>query len=618
MRVFLSFLVCLQLFIFTNGYCQFDSTLAVSAFLKKIEGESDSLRFEKLGAYIAETADKLRFVDADQAAAEQRKIANKTGSTGFAGRTYMSLGYIARQQDDKTGSISNYQKAQELFRKSGDVKREIRSFQRIAGIYISNRDVAHAEQYVQRALKLAFGQKMENEIAYLYTDQATVEDIRGNYNAALDYNQKAVNILKKIGEDHYVTLFNRGIILKNAGRFQESIGVYEECLAYAQNTNFPEMLEMIYVNMPYSLLQVGDTERAEAYAKKVLELAPGSFNKLAITRDAYDILAKVALKRNAFEKAYNFQLKWIAYRDSVFNLETNRQLVEAESKFQVKEKQQEIQRLDNENRERKLQLFWLTAGLLLLAIVLFIAVWQYLVIRRVNRKLEETNFNLQTANQQINTQSLQLKELMQELHHRVKNNLAIVSSLLSLQADRLDDQKAALAVMEGQQRVEAMSLIHNQLYLTDNVTGVNMKEYVSDLTTGLMQSFRQGDPFHMRLDIEPIVLDVELAVPIGLIINELTTNAFKHAYKEVEEAELSIRLWNEDKMYLEIKDNGPGIAPEDWQKTGDSFGKRLIKSLTKQAKGQIAVFSESGSRFLLSFPKSVVPGKEDATETILV
>ena len=616
MKGAISFLIC---FLWLAGTVAFgQSETSIPGFLKNIETEPDSIRFEKLSEFVLDLADQLHFVEADQIVGELRRIAKETNSIGFKGRVYMSVAYIAKQQNDKTAAISNYQKAQECFRKSGDLKREIRSFQRISMVYITTRDVAHAQQYTDRAFKLAQDHKMEDEIANLYTDKATIEDIRGDFNLALDYNQKAVDLYKKMGEDHYVTLFNRGIILKNAGRFHESIRVYEECLAYAQKTNFKEMLEMIYVNMPLTLLQVGDTDRAEAYAKKALELAPESFNKLVLNREAYDILAKVAVKRKAFDKAYDYQQKWIVYRDSIFNLESNRQLVEAESKFQVKEKQQEIQMLDQENAERRLQLFWLTAGILLLAIVLLIAVWQYVVIKRVNGKLEATNATLQTANQQINKQSFQLKELMQELHHRVKNNLAIVSSLLSLQADRLDDQKAALAVMEGQQRVEAMSLIHNQLYLTDNVTGVNMKEYVADLTTGLMQSFRQKDPFNMSLDIEPIVLDVELAVPIGLIINELTTNAFKHAYKEVEEAELSIRLWNEDKMYLEIRDNGPGIAPEDWQKTGDSFGKRLIKSLTKQAKGQIAVFSESGSRFLLSFPKSVVVGSQDIGDTVLV
>lgn len=615
MKRALSFVIVFLLLTGTFSFSQ--SPTSVPAFLKKIEADPDSIRFEKLSEFVLDLADQLHYVEADQVAGELSKIADQTNSIGFKGRVHMSAAYIAKQQNDKTVAINNYQKAQQYFQKSGDVKREIRSFQRIGMIYISNRDVTHAQQYIERAFKLAQNHKMEDEIANLYTDKATIEDIRGDFNLALDYNQKAVDLYKKMGEDHYVTLFNRGIILKNAGRFNESIHVYEECLAYAQRTNFKEMLEMIYVNMPLTLLQVGDTDRAEAYAKKALELAPASFNKLVLNREAYDILSKVAVKRQAFEKAYDYQQKWIVYRDSIFDLESNRQLVEAESKFQVKEKQQEIHRLDQENAERRLQLFWLSAGLLLLAVVLFIAVWQYLVIKRVNGKLETTNATLQTANQQINKQSFQLKELMQELHHRVKNNLAIVSSLLSLQADRLDDQKAALAVMEGQQRVEAMSLIHNQLYLTDNVTGVNMQEYVADLTTGLMQSFRQKDSFQMNLDIAPIVLDVELAVPIGLIINELTTNAFKHAYKEVEDAELSIRLWNEDKMYLEIRDNGPGIAPEDWQKTGDSFGKRLIKSLTKQAKGQIAVFSESGSRFLLSFPKSVIVGPQDRTDTVL-
>ncbi|TLV02185.1 tetratricopeptide repeat-containing sensor histidine kinase [Dyadobacter luticola] len=572
------------------------------AFLEKLKNETDSARYEKLYDYTYETADNFKLVESGQAAAEMMRMAEASRKRDLIGRTYMAMGYLDRAQNNVTLAVASYQKALTIFHNLKDFRREIRAYQRIAGVYISTRDLKLAEHYLQRGLKLARDQQMPREVAFLYTDLATIEDIKKNYTKALSYNQEAIEILKKTGDDYSATEFNQGIIFKNAGLYKESIATYKAGLEKAIKNSDKYIEAMIYTNLPNTLVLMNDLDQAEMYAKKALEMVNFSPQRMETFVEAYGALTKIYEKRGQFEQAFEFQKKLEMYRDSVFNQEKSRQLIETETRFQTREKQQQIQHLDEENLEKRRQLLWLYGGVSLLTLLLGIALWQYRTIRKVNGQLGVTNTTLSEANHRISIQSGQLKELMQELHHRVKNNLAIVSSLLSLQANRLDDEKAAQAVLEGQQRVEAMSLIHNQLYQTDNVTGVNMQEYIGDLAQGLMQSFKYKDNFDLRLDIAPIMLDVQLAVPLGLILNELVTNAFKHAYKNVDAPALHIRLWQEDKLYLEIKDNGPGIDPEKWQKGGSSFGKRLIKSLTKQANGTLEVDSIQGSRFLLTFP----------------
>lgn len=585
-----------------SSHAQPDST-GFSTFRNKISTKPDSARFEDLNNYGYDMIDLLKFGRVDSAIVEMMELAVDKENRIWEGRTYMLMAWLQKVQSNSNAAVSNYQKAQALFQKAGEVRREIRALQRIGGVYITVNDLKLAEHYFRRGLSLAEKSKMEDEVANMYTDFATVEDIRKNYNGALAYNDKALKIYKKLGADFSSTLFNRGIILKNAGRYQESLNTYMQLLDYAKKESDQFLEKMVYLNLPNTLLLLGRPDEAEQYVKKAIEMAKTSPQRINDYMHIYEMLTNIYKKKGQFEQALNYQNQWVAYRDSVFNSEKSRQLIEAETRFQAKENQERIQRLGTENYEKKRQLWWLYGGISMLAFLLAIALWQYRIIQRVNQKLEITNSNLSEANSRISVQATQLKELMQELHHRVKNNLAIVSSLLSLQASRLEDEKAIQAVTEGQQRVEAMSLIHQQLYQTDNVAGVSVKEYIQDLVKGLMQSFGYSEDFSLRTDIEPIVLDLKMAVPLGLIVNELITNAFKHAYKGIENPELSIRLWQQEEVYLEIKDNGRGVDVANWRKAGgQSFGKRLVASLTKQINGKINVDSEQGSRFLLNFP----------------
>jgi len=200
----------------------------------------------------------------------------------------------------------------------------------------------------------------------------------------------------------------------------------------------------------------------------------------------------------------------------------------------------------------------------------------------------------------------QIKLLMKELHHRVKNNLQIVSSLLSLQSFRIKDKAAADAVREGQHRIEAMSLIHQRLYTHDNITEVNIKEFVTDISESLMQAYGYDkNNFVLNLKIESELMDVDKAIPLSLIINELVTNAFKYAYADTAKPALSITLTKvQNDMQLFIADNGKGLDMEAWE-TNKGYGKELIQTFTKQLDGEITVTVDNGTTFKINFPATL-------------
>lgn len=199
--------------------------------------------------------------------------------------------------------------------------------------------------------------------------------------------------------------------------------------------------------------------------------------------------------------------------------------------------------------------------------------------------------------------SLAEKEvLLKEIHHRVKNNLHVISSLLDLQSRTLDNEKDRQLFADSQNRIQAMALIHEQLYSSSDLGRINFADYIKRMALQLLASYNVG-PKHIEYDINlhPLVLNLETAIPCSLILNELISNALKHAFKDRENGKIFIELKKQDMYQLTVADNGIGLPQNmDWQKT-NSFGWRLIRILTKQIKGQLQVTNDSGASFEISF-----------------
>ena len=208
------------------------------------------------------------------------------------------------------------------------------------------------------------------------------------------------------------------------------------------------------------------------------------------------------------------------------------------------------------------------------------------------------------AEEQIRT-SLQEKELLlKEIHHRVKNNLQIISSLLSLQAQQIHDEEVLEMFSNSQNRVTSMALIHEKLYRSDELTGVNFAEYIETLTANLFQSYQVSTQhLQLRVEVQDIFLEIDEAIPCGLVINELILNALKHAFPGGREGEIYINLnRREDGRYLLIvKDSGVGL-PEDIDiATLDSLGLKLVDILVHQLQGSVEIIRSNGTEFRIEF-----------------
>jgi PAS domain S-box-containing protein len=203
--------------------------------------------------------------------------------------------------------------------------------------------------------------------------------------------------------------------------------------------------------------------------------------------------------------------------------------------------------------------------------------------------------------------SLEEKEvLLKEIHHRVKNNMQIISSLISLQTEMINDPKIQDLFLESQRRIESMALIHEMLYQSKDFAGINVPDFVNELTSNLFSNYSlmMAKDIRLKLNIDDIKLGIDKILPCGLVLNELISNSLKHAFPGGRKGEIRIsfsRRENENKYRLLVKDNGIGLPKNFDYRKADSLGMLLVYNLVRQLKGNLKVTAERGTQFEITF-----------------
>lgn len=240
--------------------------------------------------------------------------------------------------------------------------------------------------------------------------------------------------------------------------------------------------------------------------------------------------------------------------------------------------------------KRKVSIIGFAALTGILLLVSFFAFYSYNTKRKTAELLASKNEKIET--------------LITELQHRTKNNMQVMSSLLSLQSDHVENTEARNVLDEGKNRIDAMTLVHQKLSTNSDGTWINFKEYTETLIEQLLRSYKgnKANEINIHRTIENIFLNIDIAVPLGLILNELITNALKYGLSN-NKPKLMIALQQSDVLKLTVKDNGIGIDPEFVKK--NSLGLKLIHTLVKQLNGTTEVSFKNGTETIIIVPKSV-------------
>ncbi|RZK06984.1 MAG: hypothetical protein EOO46_14970 [Flavobacterium sp.] len=202
-------------------------------------------------------------------------------------------------------------------------------------------------------------------------------------------------------------------------------------------------------------------------------------------------------------------------------------------------------------------------------------------------------------------QSLTEKEtLLREIHHRVKNNLQIISSLLNIQSQHIVDENVLSSIQEGQSRVQAMSLIHQNLYQSEHLSNVDIENYLRELVVYLSEMF-VGDDKAIQVEVEAsqIQFDIDTAIPLGLIVNELVSNAYKYAFQKRNSGRIKIKIkaLSDVEYELDVNDDGTGLPADFDPKKSKSLGLKLVSILSRQLRGTMSFNSDSGTSFVVKF-----------------
>ncbi len=200
--------------------------------------------------------------------------------------------------------------------------------------------------------------------------------------------------------------------------------------------------------------------------------------------------------------------------------------------------------------------------------------------------------------------SLKEKEvLLREIHHRVKNNLQIISSMLNLQTNYITDAKSLAIFEESRNRVRSMALIHEKLYQNESLSTLNIRDYIIELVNYLMRSYRSDYAIKLEINISDIFMNTDTAIPLGLILNELVSNSLKYAFPDGKSGKITVSLnpFTSEKYQMIISDDGVGLPTNFNIKETNTLGLQLVSSLVTQLDGDILLTNNGGTRFEINF-----------------
>jgi two-component sensor histidine kinase len=348
-------------------------------------------------------------------------------------------------------------------------------------------------------------------------------------------------------------------------------------------------------------------QEAQAYLGKAL--AFGNM-RAPLEKDLHYLLFRTDSASGNLLSAIRHYQRSVFLKDSLLAGEHLKELNFLKVQFETAEKEKNITLLEKEAQLQKRKLeqsnqlrMWSGAAMLLLVAFL-------VILYSRNRLKNKKNIQLERQKEVINDKNLSLSQLvrekewlLKEVHHRVKNNLQIVTSLLNSQLDVVGEGPVLNALLEGKHRIQAMAMIHQRLYNTDDYSFVLMPSYISELVDYLKESFNPGTRIIFKLSIEPVALNLSVAVPIALILNEAISNSLKHGFPDGREGTITVGLQSlgSYKKLLTIADDGIGIPTSIDEGNPGSFGLRLIRGLTSDISGTLKIEKNNGTAIGIVF-----------------
>lgn len=583
------------------GYFLFQSLVCFGQNLQKADSLLEVYRSGDLSQrQMFEVSNKISFYHPDYTIALEYAqmsldIAIDLEEKPLEAKAYEEIGANYRLLGDYSKAVESTLKALEIYEELEDSVALAATYVQLGSNFTSDGNPEQAIPYFVMAVKLYEISEKQVSLALTFINLGEAYRLSDQPDSAI-YNFKLALSLNDSLQNEILEGYSRG----NLGMALRSKG---ELNAARAELN-PAIEILTELGDPYSvsvytaeLAQINEAEGKQKLAEQQLleayKMAKGEGLKEQI-RDFSEMLVAFYEKRGAFDKALSYQKVYQVYQDSLVNKANVQQVERLKANYEIDKREGEIGLLNKVNANQRNFNMALGGGILIFGVL---AVMLY----QSNRQKNDANGMLSKQQIIVTKREEEKALLLKELNHRVKNNLQMVSSLLSLQGNELIGHPAAEAINAGKSRVEALSLIHQKLYQDDVHTTINIEEYLEQLVSNLFYSF--GEPFKPALDIAPYEMDIDTAIPVSLIVNELVTNALKYAYEGVAAPQMQVILQEPNgNYYLEISDNGVGLDHD--KDISNSFGLKLVRSLVQQLDGTLEMKDnpEGGISWIITIP----------------
>ena len=494
------------------------------------------------------------------------KIFRRIGMEVMTANSLNALGVVQRRAGNLDSAVGYLKEAAALSRKLGDKEGEATALLNQAVIHKTNKEYELAIPLYERGLELAAGPpKDEGLAAYIHNNLSALYHDQQKYQLSLREGLKAYAFFSKHGQKRELAMISLGIAtnLKSLERYAEALPKYKEALRLSEK-------------------------------------------ELSAKRDVHQGLSECFAALQQPDSAY-YHLTQASGLSQQLADETRLQaLAEVEGRYQNQEKQAEIERLAAEDERKAKAISRRNWTLAISALALLIVLG---LLGSVMKQRSQISHQKEVIQKALGEKELLLKEI----HHRVKNNLQMISSLLNLQSRHLTDSAAVDALQLGKSRVRSMAMIHQQLYTNEEVdTLVNAKTYLEKLSKEILSTYQSSDQeLQLSHDLTDIDLDIDILIPLGLLVNEAITNSVKYAFPNGQSGQLTISLQpsRDEQLLLSIEDNGIGTSSPSANGTG--FGTMLMHTLAEQLGGELhRTENENGTLIQLEFPRHQLEATE--------
>jgi two-component sensor histidine kinase len=451
-------------------------------------------------------------------------------------------------------------------------------------------DSDKAMEYFTASLSIATKRNDKSIIAYTLENIGDIWTIK-NPKRAIDYFSKALVFANELNDVSLISslYMSLGDTYNGMKDYNKAYNYYKLGIGIAKENSDKELTVQLLNSIGLVLINKKDYEKAIGYLEQALATNENYGLKIPLS-NTYKELSEAYAKLNNYDKAYHYHLLHTTVDSSIFNTERERASVEITSKYNIEKKVKEILVLKKDNEIKNLQLsnnqliLLAAAVICILLLIIFIIFYKKFQIKRKANEEKEV--------------------MLREIHHRVKNNMQIILSILSLQARKSNDEKAMSFLKESESRIQSMAIIHEMLYQSHNLANISFNDYICQLVDYIFKIYNVNtDKIKYKVVASAIHLDINTAVPLGLIVNELVCNSLKHAFGNKDTGMIIIQLTNvKPKEYeLIISDTGTGL-PENFEiKKTNTLGLKLIQTLTKQIEGKLTITSKEGVVFSISF-----------------